>query len=147
MPRFGSAWTSGLVIANATVKATYRTSSTRSTSSCRLQFFATAGDPEPGDFAFQHVAAELQLRYLAACYYDEPLRVLSRLSALGRSSATLEQAIVGAGASLRATARVALVRSNGSVSLPWTTGQREALRAVYETGAAFRGGGAPCGSA
>jgi len=113
----------------------------------RLQFFATAGDPEPGDFAFQHVTAELQLRYLAACYYDEPLRVLSRLSALGRSSATLEQAIVGAGASLRATARVALVRSNGSVSLPWTTGQREALRAVYETGAALRGGGAPCGSA
>ncbi|MDQ2858774.1 MAG: acyl-CoA thioesterase [Candidatus Eremiobacteraeota bacterium] len=95
----------------------------------RLRFFAAAGDPEPGDFAFQHVTAELQLRYLAACYYDEPLRVLSRLTALGRSSATLEQAIVGAGAILRATARVALVRSNGSVALPWTTAQREALNA------------------
>ncbi len=95
----------------------------------RLQFFKAAGDPEPHDFAFQHVTAELTLRYLAACYYDEPLAVWSRLERLGGSSATMEQAIAGADGSLRAVARIALVRSRDGRTAPWTDAQRAALDA------------------
>jgi acyl-CoA thioester hydrolase len=95
----------------------------------RLQFFKTANDPEPGDFAFQHVAAELQLRYLAACFYDEPLSVFSKLAALGRSSATLEQALCGADLAPRAIARITVVRTAESGSLPWSSAQRAALEA------------------
>jgi acyl-CoA thioester hydrolase len=93
----------------------------------RLQYFIAAGDPEPGPFAFAHVAAELQLRYVAACYYDEPLEVRSKLVALGRTSATMEQAIVGAGGSIRALARVSVVHSEGEGIAPWTHAQRAAL--------------------
>ena len=76
----------------------------------RLQFFASAIDPEPiRSFAFAHVTAELQLRYVAACYYDEPLRVGSKLARLGRSSATLDQVIAGAGTPVRAIARISVV--------------------------------------
>ena len=93
----------------------------------RLQYFIAAGDPEPGPFAFAHVAAELQLRYVAACYYDEALEVRSKLVALGRTSATMEQAIVGAGGSIRALARVSVVHSEGEGIAPWTHAQRAAL--------------------
>jgi acyl-CoA thioester hydrolase len=93
----------------------------------RLQFFKAANDPEPHDFAFQHVTAELHLRYLAACFYDEPLRVASRLARLGGSSAVMEQAIAGADGSLRAIARMALVRSRDGRALPWSDAQRAAL--------------------
>ena len=94
----------------------------------RLQYFKSAGDPEPGDFAFQHVAAELRLRYVAAAYYDEPLRIYSKLTVLGRSSATMEQAVVGADGTIRALSRVDIVRSNGAASLPWSPAQRESLQ-------------------
>ncbi|MBD5635015.1 MAG: acyl-CoA thioesterase, partial [Candidatus Eremiobacteraeota bacterium] len=86
----------------------------------RLQFFKAANDPEPHDFAFQHVTAELTLRYLAACFYDERLTIHSRLARLGGSSATLEQAIVGADGTLRAIAQMALVRSRDGRVAPWT---------------------------
>ena len=99
----------------------------------RLQYFIAAGDPEPGPFAFAHVAAELQLRYVAACYYDEPLAVRSKLVALGRTSATMEQAIVGADHSIRALSRVTVVHSGGEGSAPWTQAQRAALIA-FEPG-------------
>jgi acyl-CoA thioester hydrolase len=99
----------------------------------RLQYFIAAGDPEPGPFAFAHVAAELQLRYVAACYYDEPLAVRSKLVALGRTSATMEQAIVGADNSIRALSRVTVVHSDGEASAPWTQAQRAALIA-FEPG-------------
>ncbi|MBC5811285.1 MAG: acyl-CoA thioesterase, partial [Candidatus Eremiobacteraeota bacterium] len=66
----------------------------------RLQYLIAAGDPEPGPFAFAHLTAELTLRYIAPCFYDEPLRVTSKLIALGRSSATMEQAIAGLDGSL-----------------------------------------------
>jgi acyl-CoA thioester hydrolase len=99
----------------------------------RLQYFIAAGDPEPGPFAFAHVAAELQLRYVAACYYDEPLVVRSKLVALGRTSATMEQAIVGADHSIRALSRVTVVHSDGEGSAPWTQAQRAALIA-FEPG-------------
>ena len=93
----------------------------------RLQFFKAAHDPEPGDFAFQHVAAELRLRYLAACFYDEPIAIHSKLVALGRSSATMDQAIAGADATIRAICRVAVVRSRGAGPEPWSGQQRAAL--------------------
>ena len=93
----------------------------------RLQFFKAAGDPEPGAFAFQHVAAELRLRYTAACYYADPLAIRSKLVALGRSSAVMDQAIAGADGTIRALSRVAVVRSQGGITAPWSGGQREAL--------------------
>ena len=61
----------------------------------RMQLFAAIGDPEAGPFPFVHLTAELRLRYLARCFYDEPLEVRSKIAALGRTSATVEQAIVG----------------------------------------------------
>jgi acyl-CoA thioester hydrolase len=96
----------------------------------RLQFFKAATDPEPGLFAFQHVTAELTLRYLGACYYDEPLRVYSKLTTLGRSSATLDQAIAGADGTLRIVARMSVVRSDGERTAPWSGAQRDALAAL-----------------
>ena len=99
----------------------------------RLQYFIAAGDPEPGPFAFAHVTAELQLRYVAACFYDEPLEVRSKLVALGRTSATMEQAVVGADGSIRALSRVTVVHSDGEAIAPWTHAQRAALIA-FEPG-------------
>jgi len=96
----------------------------------RLQFFKAANDPEPGSFAFQHVTAELTLRYLAACFYDEPLRVFSKLVALGRSSATLDQALTGADGTLRAIARMTVVRLQGDRTAPWSAAQLTALAAA-----------------
>jgi acyl-CoA thioester hydrolase len=93
----------------------------------RLQFFKAANDPEPGSFAFQHVTAELQLRYIAACFYDEPLRVYSKLVSFGRSSAVMDQAMVGADASIRALSRVAIVRSTDAGIAPWSDAQRAAI--------------------
>jgi acyl-CoA thioester hydrolase len=95
----------------------------------RLQYFIAARDPETGPFAFAHVTAELHLRYVAACFYDEPLIVRSKLVALGRSSATMEQAVVGAGNWLRALSRIAVVRTDGERTAPWTPTQRAALEA------------------
>ncbi len=96
----------------------------------RLQYFEAAGDPEPSaSFAFQHVTAELHLRYVAACFYHEPLRVASKLAALGRSSATMEQVVFGADDSIRAVARIALVRAGAGdhTTQPWSDAQRTAL--------------------
>jgi acyl-CoA thioester hydrolase len=96
----------------------------------RLQYFIAARDPETGPFAFAHVTAELHLRYVAACFYDEPLRVLSKLTHLGRASATMEQALVAAEDAIRAVSRVAIVRSNGERTGAWSDAQRAALEAL-----------------
>jgi acyl-CoA thioester hydrolase len=93
----------------------------------RLQHLIAAGDPEPSPFAFAHVTAEFSVRYLAPCFYDEPLRIGSKLVALGRSSATMEQAITGPADSLRAIARVTFVRIDGDATIAWTSTQRAAL--------------------
>ena len=93
----------------------------------RLQYFSAIGDPEPSPFAFAHVTAELRLRYLSACYYDERLEVRSRLVRLGRSSATMEQAIVGGNESLRTISVVTVVRSAGDRTAHWTPAQRAAI--------------------
>jgi acyl-CoA thioesterase FadM len=97
----------------------------------RLQYFKAANDPEPGSFAFQHVTAEMTLRYLAACFYDEPLRVYSKLVAIGRSSATLDQALAGADGTIRAIARMAIVRAVGDGTSPWSRTQLAALEAAH----------------
>jgi acyl-CoA thioester hydrolase len=93
----------------------------------RLQYFIAAGDPEPGPFAYAHLTAELHLRYAAACFYDEPLKIGSKLTNLGRASATMEQALMGADDSVRALARVVIVRSIDNATVPWTSAQRIAL--------------------
>jgi acyl-CoA thioester hydrolase len=95
----------------------------------RLQYFAAIGDPEAGAFPFEHVTAELHLRYVAACYYDEALDVRSRIVSIGRSSATMEQAIVGAGETVRTVSVVTIVRSVRTGSAPWTAAQRAAIEA------------------
>lgn len=100
----------------------------------RLQYFIAAGDPESGPFAFAHVTAELNLRYVAACFYNEPLWVASKLVALGRSSATMEQAMLGADRSIRAASRVAIVRSDGQTTSAWSSAQRAALAAFEGPG-------------
>jgi acyl-CoA thioester hydrolase len=93
----------------------------------RLQYFIAADDPESGPFAYAHVTAELQLRYTAASYYDETLRIRTKLTQLGRASATMEQALTGADGSVRALARVVVVRSIDGKTVPWTAAQRAAL--------------------
>ncbi len=98
----------------------------------RLQYFIAAGDPEPGPFSFAHVTAELHVRHLAPCFYDEPLRVVSKLVALGRSSATMEQALLGADDSIRTVSRVTIVRSDGDATMPWSDTQRAALELFEE---------------
>ena len=100
----------------------------------RLQYFVTVGDPDfvpgPGRFAFQHVTAELRLRYLGACFYDEPLRIYSKLVALGKSSATMDQVLLGNDGTIRAIARMAIVRSRDDRTEPWSSAQRAALEAL-----------------
>ena len=93
----------------------------------RLQHLIAAGDPEPGPFAFAHVTAEFAVRYLAPSFYDESLRIASKMVALTRSSGTMEQAVIGPSDSLRAIARVTFVRTDGDATLPWTSSQRAAL--------------------
>jgi acyl-CoA thioesterase FadM len=73
------------------------------------------------------VTAELQLRYIAACFYDEPLRVYSKLVSFGRSSAVMDQAMVGTDTSIRALSRVAIVRSTDAGIAPWSDAQRAAI--------------------
>ncbi len=97
----------------------------------RMQYFAAIGDPEPGPFPFIHFVAELRVRYVARCFYDEPLEVRSKVAAVGRSSAAVEQAIVGPGISLRAIAVVTIVRFTHGGSAPWTQEQKDAI-AAYE---------------
>ncbi len=111
--------------------ATWSTPSTWSKAACSTS--SRREIPEPGPFAFAHVTAELQLRYVAACFYDEPLEVRSKLVALGRTSATMEQAVVGADGSIRALSRVTVVHSDGEAIAPWTHAQRAALIA-FEPG-------------
>lgn len=95
----------------------------------RMQYFKHIGDPEPADgiFPFPHVIAEQHIRYIERCLYDEELNVVTKITEFGRSSATLEQAIIAKGGSLRAIAMTVIVHHNAKESKPWTTAQREAI--------------------
>lgn len=96
----------------------------------RLDYFNTLDDPdrEAPHFGFMHNAAEITLRFLRPCFYDEPLEVHVRIAALGRSSATLEHAITSRGGhDIRTVARVAIVGVKGARSAPWSDAQRAIL--------------------
>ncbi|MDQ6825791.1 MAG: acyl-CoA thioesterase [Candidatus Eremiobacteraeota bacterium] len=98
----------------------------------RMDYLKLVGDPEPhlSIFPFEHVCAELHLRFIRPCYFDEELLVHTKTARLGRSSATLEQAITQANdGSLRAIATAIIVRNDGSSSKSWSQQQRAALRA------------------
>jgi len=97
-----------------------------------MHYFKTVKDPapEPGVvFAFAHVIAEQHVRYMERCFFDEELAVLSKITELGRSSATFEQAIVGADRKMRAVATTVVVHHGHHESKQWTTSQREAIAA------------------
>lgn len=100
----------------------------------RLDFLAALGDPDrasPNALAFNHNAAELTIRYVRPCFYDEPLRIHSKVAGLGRSSATLEHAITSdGGTDIRTIARVAIVCIKHERSAPWSEAQRAVLEPI-----------------
>ncbi len=95
----------------------------------RLDFFAVLGDPDRTSphFGFMHVAAEITLRFVRPCYYNDSLDIYTRLAVLGRSSAVLEHAIAAGADDIRTLARVTIVGVNGDRPTPWTDGQRAIL--------------------
>ncbi len=96
----------------------------------RLDFFNTLTDPErqAPHFGFMHNAAEITIRFLRPCFYDEALAVHTRVAALGRSSAILEHALTSEGGTdIRTIARVAIVAVRGERSAPWSDAQRAIL--------------------
>jgi acyl-CoA thioester hydrolase len=97
----------------------------------RLDFFASLGDPERESLhhlAFNHTAAEITMRYLRPCFYDEPLEVHTKIVKLGRSSMTLEHAITAEGTTdVRTIAQVAVVRMLHDATAPWSEAQRAIL--------------------
>jgi acyl-CoA thioester hydrolase len=93
-----------------------------------LKLLADVGDPaQDGQLAFDHVTAELVLRYFAPSFFGETLRVGSRLVRVGRSSAVVEQVVLGERDAVRVAARIAIVRTRDGRSEPWTDEQRARL--------------------
>ena len=93
----------------------------------RLDFFNELGDPhrEHPHFGFMHNAAEIAMRFIRPCFYDEALAVHTRVARLGTSSAILEHAITTEGApDVRTIARVAIVSVKDDRSTPWNDAQR-----------------------
>jgi len=95
----------------------------------RVDYFTSIGDPEAevDGFPFAHVVAEQSTRYICSCFFREELSVLTKLTELGRSSATVEQAIVDRARVMRAIASTVIVHNDGKQNYPWTTAQREAI--------------------
>ena len=95
----------------------------------RMHYFSEVGDPEPVEkqFPFAHVVAEQRIRFMERCFYDEKLLIVTKIAEFGRSSATLEQAIVDESGTMRAVAVTVIVRNNGEESKAWTAAQREAV--------------------
>ena len=99
----------------------------------RLAYMRAARVDDPvGRLRLDHVAAEITTRFVAPCYYDDTLRVLTRCTRLGRSSLDLEQAIVGPDGSIRTLSRTVAVSYDfdGDRSKPWSDVQRAGLRAL-----------------
>jgi acyl-CoA thioester hydrolase len=93
-----------------------------------LKLLVHIGDPaRTGQLAFDHVTAELIVRYFAESVFGETLRVGSRLVHVGRSSAAVEQIVLGAGDALRVASRIVIVRTRDGRSEPWTDEQRARL--------------------
>ena len=98
----------------------------------KLDYLRAVGDPDFYEhYHFRHVAAELRMRYVAPCFYDEPLRVMARMAQLGRASGLIEQAIVDADGRVRLVAQNAIVAHDGTQTVPWSEAQRKALE-VFE---------------
>jgi acyl-CoA thioester hydrolase len=99
----------------------------------RLRYLAALGEAEDAPrrvLAFNHVAVEITTRMLRPCFYDEELLVHTRVSALGRSSMTIEHALTAAETEeIRAVGLIAVVSSDGEKTVPWTDGQRAKLEA------------------
>jgi len=96
----------------------------------RASFLEAAYDPEKhGPMHFMHLAVEINMQFVRPIYYDEPLKVWTRLASLGRTSIVLEHAITGAGdvPDLRTIGQVAAVGSDGERGVPWSDVQRAAL--------------------
>jgi acyl-CoA thioester hydrolase len=95
----------------------------------RLDFFAALDDPDRTSphFGFMHVAAEITLRFVRPCYYNESLDVYTRLASVGRASATLEHAIAAGAADIRTLARVTIVCVKDERPVPWSDRQRAIL--------------------
>jgi acyl-CoA thioester hydrolase len=97
----------------------------------RLSFFNSLNDPERESdhvFGFAHNAAEIAMRFLRPCFYDEALEIHTKIVKLGNSSAILEHAITSEGGTdIRTVARVAIVRVKNGNSAPWSPAQRTIL--------------------
>ena len=95
----------------------------------RMEYFVGIGDSAGAraPFPFPHVIAEQSIRYIASCYFREDLEVLTRITELGRSSATVEQAIIDRDDALRAIASTVIVHNDGRQNFPWTAEEREAI--------------------
>ncbi len=94
----------------------------------RLKYLDAVGDPDQDRaYSFFHVLAEFRIRYVAECFYDENLRLHSRMAALGRTSFTMDQALVGADGSIRTVARAFAVHHDGERSNAWSPAQRAAM--------------------
>jgi acyl-CoA thioester hydrolase len=99
----------------------------------RLRYLEAIGEADDAPkriLAFNHMAVEITTRMLKPCFYDEKLLLHARVSALGRSSATMEYALrVPDSDDVRALARIAIVATDGERAIPWTAGQRAKLEA------------------
>jgi acyl-CoA thioester hydrolase len=97
----------------------------------RLSFFNSLADPGRTSehvFGFMHNAAEIAMRFLRPCFYDEALEVHTKIARLGNSSAVLEHAITSQGGDdIRTIARVAIVRMHDGRSAAWSAPQRAIL--------------------
>ena len=97
----------------------------------RMEYFAGVGAPEPSSAPcpFPHVIAEQSIRYIASCFFNEELAVLTKVTELGRSSATIEQAIVDGVGAMRAIGSTIIVHNDGRRNQAWTKAQRESIAA------------------
>jgi acyl-CoA thioester hydrolase len=106
----------------------------------RLDFLASLDDPDRASASalpFAHNAAEITMRFVRPCFYDEPLRIHSKIAQLGRSSALMEHAITSdGGTDVRTIARVAIVSVKHDRSAAWSDGQRAVLEPILSPSSA-----------
>ncbi|TAM59335.1 hypothetical protein EPN52_07970 [bacterium] len=101
----------------------------------RLAYARAARVDDPaGRLSLDHLPAEITTRFVAPCFYDEVLRVLTRCLRLGHSSLELEQAIVSSERALRTLSRTVMVSYDFDAqrSRPWSAEQRAGLRELEE---------------
>jgi acyl-CoA thioesterase FadM len=94
-----------------------------------LKLLRHLGDTRHADeLAFEHWTVELLVRYIAPSVFGETLRIGSKVVHVGRSSAAIEQVVLGGGdGTVRVAARTIVVRTSEGLSAPWTFEQRACL--------------------